>query len=90
MPQLAEQQDTYQAAFDAFRREPAFGSGAEADAREAAFDRFLARGYPTTRDEAWRHTNIAPIAALSFSSSAITWPRRRWIVRQSGRCSRLP
>jgi Fe-S cluster assembly protein SufD len=74
MPQLAEQQDTYQTAFDAFRREPAFGTGAEADAREAAFDRFLARGYPTTRDEAWRHTSIAPIAALSFERAAAAAP----------------
>jgi Fe-S cluster assembly protein SufD len=74
MPQLAEQQDTYQAAFDAFRRDPAFGTGADAAARTAAFDRFITRGFPTTRDEAWRHTNIAPLAALSYARAAAAVP----------------
>ena len=37
-------------------------------AREAAFDRFVERGFPTTRDEEWRFTNVAPIAATRSSS----------------------
>jgi Fe-S cluster assembly protein SufD len=30
--------------------------------REAAFQRFAESGFPTTRDEEWRFTNVAPIA----------------------------
>jgi Fe-S cluster assembly protein SufD len=35
--------------------------------RDAAWSRFLARGFPTTREEEWRFTSVAPIAAGSFS-----------------------
>ncbi len=35
--------------------------------RDAAWDRFLARGFPTTRDEEWRFTSVAPIAAGPFN-----------------------
>jgi Fe-S cluster assembly protein SufD len=63
---VAERHEAYAADFEAFRRDPAFGSGSLAEARAAAFERFLARGFPTTRDEEWRFTNVAPIAATTF------------------------
>jgi len=66
MAQLAERHDTISAGFDALRREPVFGQGPLARAREAAFDAFIARGFPTTRDEEWRFTNIAPMTNLPF------------------------
>src|SRR5437899_8882867 len=34
--------------------------------RESAFQRFAELGFPTTRDEDWRFTNVAPIARTSF------------------------
>jgi Fe-S cluster assembly protein SufD len=34
--------------------------------RDAAFERFSALGFPTTHDEDWRFTNVAPIARTSF------------------------
>jgi Fe-S cluster assembly protein SufD len=34
--------------------------------RERAFARFSELGFPTTRDEEWRFTNVAPIARTSF------------------------
>ncbi len=34
--------------------------------REAAMARFAERGFPTTRDEAWRYTSVAPIARARF------------------------
>lgn len=34
--------------------------------RRDALDHFEATGFPTTRDEAWRFTNIGPIAATAF------------------------
>lgn len=45
------------------RREPLqFG-----DVRIAALDRFLSLGFPTTRDEEWRLTDIAPIAEKIYT-----------------------
>jgi Fe-S cluster assembly protein SufD len=35
--------------------------------REEAWQRFLARGFPTTREEEWRFTSVAPIAGQAFS-----------------------
>jgi Fe-S cluster assembly protein SufD len=66
MTQLAERSDTYVAGFEAFKRDAGFGSAGLPAIRQAAFDRFLARGFPTTRDEEWRHTPIAPIPTLAF------------------------
>ncbi len=34
--------------------------------REAAFQRFAELGFPTTHDEEWRFTNVAPIARTNF------------------------
>jgi Fe-S cluster assembly protein SufD len=53
-------------AFEAFRRDPAFGPDADRAGREAAFQRFLDRGFPTTRDEEWKFTSVAPVAATPF------------------------
>jgi Fe-S cluster assembly protein SufD len=36
-------------------------------ARRAALDRFAALGLPTTRDEEWRFTSVAPIAETRFA-----------------------
>jgi len=70
MAQVAERHEALAATFEAFRRSPAFGTGPLADVRGAAFERFLARGFPTTRDEEWRFTNIAPIAGLALVPAA--------------------
>ena len=37
--------------------------------RQAAIDRFLALGFPTTRDEEWKYTNVAPIAKTAFEQA---------------------
>ncbi|MCC7008045.1 MAG: Fe-S cluster assembly protein SufD [Acidobacteria bacterium] len=66
MPQVADRVGAFAAEFEAFRRAPAFGPEWLQRRRERAFDRFLERGMPTTRDEEWRFTNVAPIAAESF------------------------
>ena len=36
------------------------------DLRHAAFQRFTELGFPTTHDEEWRFTNVAPIARTNF------------------------
>jgi Fe-S cluster assembly protein SufD len=35
--------------------------------RREAFERFLDRGFPTTNDEDWRFTSVAPLASTEFS-----------------------
>ena len=40
--------------------------------REEAFQRFAEVGFPTTHDEEWRFTNVAPIARAQFSNVAPT------------------
>jgi Fe-S cluster assembly protein SufD len=37
--------------------------------REDAIARFERLGFPTTRDEGWRYTNVAPISRLPFSAA---------------------
>jgi Fe-S cluster assembly protein SufD len=40
------------------------------DVRDKAAARFAALGFPTTRDEEWRCTNVAPIASAEFRDAA--------------------
>ena len=68
---VAEARDTaldlYRARFERFRAQPEFGATAWLHERRArALDTFLRRGFPTTRDELWRTTSVAPIARASF------------------------
>jgi Fe-S cluster assembly protein SufD len=72
MTLLAERHETYTASFEALGRDPVFGATAVRQARERAFDRFLSRGFPTTRDEEWRFTSVAPIAAVPFGRPPVT------------------
>jgi Fe-S cluster assembly protein SufD len=59
----------YRAEFDrlspARTREPAWLKAA----RAAALERFLATGFPTTREEDWRFTSVAPIARATFGAA---------------------
>jgi len=66
MSQVAEQ-STLAGAFEALKALPAFRAAGLASAREAAFRRFADAGFPTMRQEEWRHTNIQPIANTVFS-----------------------
>ncbi len=59
--------------FERFEREtkqPAWVS----PLRKAGLARFVARGFPTLRDEDWRFTNLAPIARLPFKPVFQTHP----------------
>jgi Fe-S cluster assembly protein SufD len=72
---VAERHEALVAAFAAFRHHPAFTASHES--REWAFRRFLETGFPTTRDEEWRHTNVAPIAAIPFVRAPAATPSRQ-------------
>jgi Fe-S cluster assembly protein SufD len=71
---VAERHEALVAAFAAFRHDPAFTASHQS--REWAFRRFLESGFPTTRDEEWRHTNVAPIAAIPFVRARAATPVR--------------
>ena len=68
MAQTAERRDGYLAEFDRVAREPDGRVPASiSKLRKAAIDRFSQLGFPTTKLEAWRFTNVAPIAATPFA-----------------------
>ncbi len=64
---MTKSKDTFLTHFEQLENQ---GSGAAAwllPTRKAAFARFAEDGFPTTRDEDWRYTNVAPIAGGSFT-----------------------
>jgi Fe-S cluster assembly protein SufD len=67
--------DHYRQQFDELSRrrsEPAWLR----DRRVAAFERFADRGFPTSRDEAWRQTSVARIAGTAFARADGVIPGR--------------
>ena len=66
MPQIAVGADSYAAQFAAVKQ--AAVSGPLGSLREDAFRCFDRLGFPTTRLEEWRFTNIAPIAETVFQA----------------------
>ncbi|MBZ0254553.1 Fe-S cluster assembly protein SufD [bacterium] len=76
--ELQEAKAPYQAAFEALSntvtgQEPAWLS----EIRKEAFARFDEMGFPTTRQEEWRFTNIRALAAQQFSGAdaAASYPK---------------
>ena len=78
--------EAYADAFEAVRR-TAPAPGAVVDLRRRAFERFTALGVPTTRLEAWRFTNVAPIASTAFALAA---PAEREAAKADTRPHALP
>ncbi len=60
------QLESYLAAFTEFSHATAQDPAWLRDLREAAFARFCAVGFPTTRDEDWRFTNLSPVTRTPF------------------------
>ena len=58
--------ERYVAAFEALKDRRPAGPPALEQARQAAIGRFAAMGFPTTADEEYRFTNVAPIATTPF------------------------
>jgi Fe-S cluster assembly protein SufD len=63
--------DHYRQQFDELRRRSSEPSWLR-DRRQAAFERFADRGFPTPRDEAWRQTRVARIAGAPFVRPSAT------------------
>jgi Fe-S cluster assembly protein SufD len=67
MAAVAEDKDAYRAGFERFAAAHAASDpGWLRERRTAAIARFVERGLPTARDEAWRHTPVAPLAKGRF------------------------
>jgi Fe-S cluster assembly protein SufD len=67
MNTLKEQEGTYLSSFT--RQESALNVDAPAwlpRLRRVAIDSFAERGFPTTHDEEWKYTNVAPLASMEF------------------------
>ncbi len=81
--EIAEK-DPFLASFDPFtNREAAAAPSWLLPFRKAGLSRFAEIGFPSTADEDWRFTNVAPIAKLSFSPSSPS-PVGDWIDSISG------
>ena len=64
---VSEQLETYLESFSEFQKTAAGRDlGWLRKLREDAFARFCETGFPTTHDEDWRFTNVAPIAKTPF------------------------
>ncbi|HZT60131.1 MAG TPA: Fe-S cluster assembly protein SufD [Pyrinomonadaceae bacterium] len=67
MSQAIKEQSVYAGAFQEFATR---GGGGEpswlARLREGAFERFEETGFPTTNEEDWKYTNVAPLARKAF------------------------
>jgi Fe-S cluster assembly protein SufD len=67
--------DRYVSEFEALERQGTVATpGWLLPLRRAAIARFAARGFPTTRDEDWRYTNLAPLGAAPFRPSSTVAP----------------
>jgi Fe-S cluster assembly protein SufD len=79
--QPADAAQRYVAQFDAFASN---GAGAAPgwlrDIRAAAIARFAELGFPTTRQEEWRFTSVAPIAETAFAPPARRVPAARRVT----------
>ena len=65
--QIAKEKNTYLDAFQTQRERRGAASPAWVERlRENAFDRFEKLGFPTTDEEDWKYTNVAPIAKANF------------------------
>jgi len=67
---VAEKTELYRAEFEAFAGGRAPEPAWLRRSREEAFARFQERGFPTTGEEDWRFTNVAPLARMAFRRSA--------------------
>jgi Fe-S cluster assembly protein SufD len=76
MPSLMDIKDHYLETFSRFEKARRSEKSAPLQRlREAAMGRFAEVGFPTTRDEEWRFTNIAPLTQVSFQSASTFPPK---------------
>lgn len=69
--QIAKEKNIYLDAFQALREQRHVPKNAAwiERLRESAIDRFAQLGFPTTDEEAWKYTNVGPIAKAKFETA---------------------
>lgn len=70
MTTVAEEKDAYRRSFDRFFEATPVEPEWLRARRTSAFARFVEKGLPTSRDEAWRQTPVAPITRTSWEPAA--------------------
>ena len=71
MIDVLEEKNTYLAEFARFEKTTCFADHSWLhDLRRRAISRFSDSGFPTTREEEWRFTNVAPIARVPFQQAS--------------------
>ncbi len=84
MAAVAEEKDAYRAGFERFAAAHAGSDPAWLrERRTAAVARFVEKGLPTARDEAWRHTPVAPLAKGRFDAGRPRRPSRAGRARRA-------
>lgn len=75
MEAIVRENDLYNASLASFEEKRFAGEpGWLSKLRRDAFERFAALGFPTVKDEAWKYTNVGPIAKTPFRlSDGETW-----------------
>jgi Fe-S cluster assembly protein SufD len=72
MSQAIKEQSAYAEAFREFAARASACEPAWVERlREGAFERFEELGFPTTDEEDWKYTNVAPIARLDFKPATV-------------------
>ncbi len=71
MSQAVKEKSIYADAFREFSGRREGEPGWVARLREESFARFEERGFPTTEDEDWKYTNVAPLARKAFAPAAL-------------------
>jgi Fe-S cluster assembly protein SufD len=68
--QILKEQSAYSESFRALREQSGAGSPSWMERlRESAFTSFERLGFPTTHQEEWKYTNVAPIAKAKFETA---------------------
>ena len=67
--EIANTISPFRQAFDSLQESQATDAGWVLRLRENAFARFEELGFPTTKDEEWKYTNVAPIIKQGFTPS---------------------
>ncbi len=92
MGAVSEEKDTYRVGFERFALSKAAASEPSwlRERRTAAFAGFVESGLPTPRDEAWRHTPIAPLVRARAGTGRSRGPARSLACSSGWRAPKGP
>src|SRR5271157_2843966 len=90
MNAIEEKQGLYLSSFNQFEESLAARAPSWLhEIRRTAIESFAEKGFPTTRQEEWRNTNVAPIAAVPFQPAATSSERGHPARTTAGRMPAL-